>query len=139
MLNSLPRNFEVVLPHPSPTSVEELIRACAELNDGVALHEFVARFQRPIILSILRTARQWGEIPQQVVEDLVQETYLKLCADKFRLLLDFATRHPEAVPDYIKTIAVNVARDHFNALHFQKRGSGDISQLLDFDAGWRRT
>lgn len=35
---------------------------------------------------------------------------------------------------YIKTIAINVAHDHFKALHSQKRGGGETDQLLeDFD------
>jgi RNA polymerase sigma-70 factor (ECF subfamily) len=110
---------------------EDLIRACAESNDSAAWEEFVARFHRPVSLSIIRTAHQWGAIPQQVVDDLAQETYLKLCADKCRLLRDFALQHPEAVPGYIKTIAVNVAHDHFKSLHSQKRGSGETSQLLE--------
>jgi RNA polymerase sigma-70 factor (ECF subfamily) len=112
-------------------SAEELIQACAESNDGAAWEEFVFRFHRPISLSILRIAYQWGGTPQQIVDDLVQETYLKLCADKCRLLRDFAVQHPEAVAGYIKTIAVNVAHDHFKSLHSQKRGSGETSQLLE--------
>jgi RNA polymerase sigma-70 factor (ECF subfamily) len=112
-------------------SAEELIHACAELGDGAAWQEFVCRFHRPVSLSIVRTAYQWGAIPQQVVDDLVQETYLKLCADKCRLLRDFAVQHPDAVPGYIKTIAVNVAHDHFKSLHSRKRGSGEITQLLE--------
>jgi RNA polymerase sigma-70 factor (ECF subfamily) len=112
-------------------SAEELIRACAELGDGAAWQEFVRRFHRPVSLSIVRTAYQWGVIPQQVVDDLVQETYLKLCADKCRLLRDFALQHPDAVTGYIKTIAVNVAHDHFKSFHSQKRGSGEIIQLLE--------
>ena len=39
-------------------------------------------------------------------------------------LLEFAVQHPEAVAGYIKTIAANVAHDHFKSLHSQKRGSG---------------
>jgi RNA polymerase sigma-70 factor (ECF subfamily) len=108
---------------------ESLIRACADSSDGAAWQEFVSRFHRAVSLSIIRTAYQWGAIPQQVVDDLVQETYLKLCADKCRLLLEFATQHPEAIRGYIKTIAVNVAHDHFKSLHSQKRGSGGTSQL----------
>jgi RNA polymerase sigma-70 factor, ECF subfamily len=65
-------------------------RACAESNDSAAREEFVARFHRPISLSLVRTFYQWGKIPQQVVDDLIQETYLKLCSDKCRLLLSFA-------------------------------------------------
>ena len=112
-------------------SAEELIHACAESNDGAAWEEFVVRFRRPISLSILRIAYQWSGVPQQVVDDLVQETYLKLCADRCRLLCDFASQHPEAVAGYIKTIAVNVAHDHFKSLHSQKRGSGETAQLLE--------
>ena len=122
-----------LLTRHSSMSAEELIQACAESNDGAAWEEFVVRFHRPISLSILRIAYQWGGIPQQIVDDLVQETYLKLCADKCRVLLDFAARHPEAVLGYIKTIAVNAAHDHFKALHSQKRGAGETSQLLDVD------
>jgi RNA polymerase sigma-70 factor (ECF subfamily) len=113
----------------SSTSVEGLIRTCAESNDGAAWEEFVGRFHRPISISLFRIADQWGGTPRQIVDDLVQETYLKLCADKCRLLLDFATRNPDAVIGYIKTIAVNVARDHFKSLHSQKRGEGETHQL----------
>jgi len=112
-------------------SAEELIRACAESDDGAAWEEFVARFHRPISLSVIRTAHQWRTIPQQVVDDLVQETYLKLCSNKCRLLRDFASQHPEAVAGYIKTIAVNVTHDHFKSTHSQKRGSGETAQLLE--------
>ena len=110
-------------------SVEELLRACAESSDGAPWEEFVARFQRPISLSILRTVHKWGNLPQQVVDDLVQETYLKLCADKCRLLLEFAVQHPEGVIGYIKTIAINVTHDHFKSLHSQKRGAGETDQF----------
>ncbi len=70
-------------------------------------------------------------MPQQVVDDLIQETYLKLCADKCRLLRDFSVQHPGAIIGYIKTIAVNVAHDYFKALHSKKRGSGVTSQLIE--------
>lgn len=109
----------------------ELIRSCAGSNDDAAWQEFVRRFQGPISLSIIRTAHKWGQTPWQIVDDLVQETYLKLCADECRLLLQFAVQHPDAVPGYIKMIAINVAHDHFKSLHSQKRGAGETDQFLD--------
>jgi RNA polymerase sigma-70 factor (ECF subfamily) len=113
-------------------SALELIRACAELGDGAAWEEFVARFRIPISLAIKRTACRWGKDPAQLVDDLLQETYLKLCADKCRLLFEFAQQHPdEAVLGYIKTIAINVTHDHFKSLHSRKRGAGETDQLLD--------
>jgi RNA polymerase sigma-70 factor (ECF subfamily) len=111
-------------------SAEELIEACAEAKDSAAWDEFVSRFHRSISLSVIRTAYQWSEIPQQVVDDLVQDTYLKLCANKCRPLLEFANQHPSAILGYIKTIAVNVAHDHFKSLHSQKRGSGQTQESL---------
>jgi RNA polymerase sigma-70 factor (ECF subfamily) len=126
----VPPRCGVQLSRHSSMSEEELIRACAEGNDGAAWDEFVARFQRPISLSIKRTACQWGKDPGQFVDDLLQETYLKLCADKCRLLLEFSWQHTAAaVLGYIKTIAVNVAHDHFKSLHSQKRGAGETDQL----------
>lgn len=119
------------MTHPSSQSAEELIYACAESNDTAAWEEFVARFRRPISLSILRIAYQWGNVPHQVVDDLVQETYLKLCCDKCRLLRDFSVQHPEAILGYIKVIAVNVAHDHFKSLRSQKRGWGETAPLID--------
>jgi RNA polymerase sigma-70 factor (ECF subfamily) len=125
----------VLLTRHSSMSAEELIRACAESDDGAAWEEFVARYQRPISLSIKRTACQWGKDPVQFVDDLLQETYLKLCADKCRALLEFAQQHSDdEVLAYIKTIAINVTHDHFKSLHSQKRGAGETDQLLeDFD------
>jgi RNA polymerase sigma-70 factor, ECF subfamily len=116
-------------------SAVELIHACAESNDAATWDEFIARFQRSISLSIKRTVCQWGKDPAQYVDDLLQDTYLKLCADKCRLLLEFARQHSdEAVLGYIRTIAINVAHDCFKSLHSQKRGAGETDQLHeDFD------
>jgi RNA polymerase sigma-70 factor (ECF subfamily) len=111
-------------------SAVELIRACADLGDGAAWEEFVARFQRPISLSVARTAYKWRKEPSQCVDDLLQEVYYKLWSDKCRLLLQFAQQHSdEAVVGYIKTIAINAAHDHFKSLHSRKHGAGETDQL----------
>jgi RNA polymerase sigma-70 factor (ECF subfamily) len=111
-------------------NTEQLIHLCARSGDGAAWDEFVSRFHRAISLSIIRTAYQWGHAPRQLVDDLVQETYLKLCTNQCRLLLEFAAQHPEAVLGYIRTIAVNVARDYFKSVHSQKRGAGQSQDSL---------
>jgi RNA polymerase sigma-70 factor (ECF subfamily) len=116
----------------SSMTAAELISACVESDDGTAWEEFVSRFQKPISLSIKRTACRWGKDPAQYVDDLLQDTFLKLCANKCGALLDFALQHSdEAVLGYIKTIAINVAHDHFKSLHSQKRGAGETDQLYE--------
>jgi RNA polymerase sigma-70 factor, ECF subfamily len=121
---------------PTPVLVANLIRACADPNNEEAWKQFVAHFHRDISLSVLRVAQRWGAGPKDTVDDLVQDTYLKLCADKCRILSGFAAEHPEAVSAYVRTIAINVAQDHFKARHSQKRGGrtgpqpfGDIEPI----------
>ena len=112
--------------------IAELIRGCAD-SDEAAWREFVTRFQKPISVSIVRVARRWGAFPHESVDDLVQEAYLKLCADKCYRLYQFALAHPDAVEAYVRTIAVNVANDFFKAVHSKKRGNGDVVQLGMFE------
>jgi RNA polymerase sigma-70 factor (ECF subfamily) len=112
------------------SSPQDVVRACCD-SDADAWQEFVSRYYRPIVLSIIRTAKTWGEPPGRIVDDLVQETYLKLCADGCKLLHEFAVHHPDAIAGYLKAIAVNVARDYFKSIHTQKRGLGETTQLLD--------
>jgi len=115
----------------SSLSAENLIRVCGTAPDAEAWEEFVSRFQRAISLSIIRASYHWSELPRQQVDDLVQDTYLKLCSDRFRLLGNFAVQHPDAIVGYIKTIAANVAHDYFKSQHSQKRGSRQTHASLD--------
>jgi RNA polymerase sigma-70 factor (ECF subfamily) len=113
-----------------PLSTIELIRACAESNESAAWEDFVSRFHRAIALSVIYTANQWSDVPRHVVDDLVQETYLKLCADKCRLLLAFAIQTPDGITAYLKATAANVVHDYFKARLAQKRGAGRVQQSL---------
>ena len=123
----------------SSMSTEELIRACTELDDGAAWEEFVSRFQKAISLSIQRTSSQWGKDPAQFVGDLLQETYLKLCADKCRLLLEFAREHSdEVVLGYIRMIAINVALVWLPLLTFLIAPEATTRRLAAFNAWLRR-
>jgi RNA polymerase sigma-70 factor (ECF subfamily) len=97
----------------------------------VAWCELVVRFRKPVGLAIIRVARNWGVVPQELLDDLVQETFLKLAADKCARLYAFAQEHPEAVDLYVKTIAANVARDYLKKDTSRKRGGGQILQLLE--------
>jgi RNA polymerase sigma-70 factor, ECF subfamily len=115
----------------SSLSAEDLIRVCGTASDADAWEEFVSRFDRAISLAVIRASHQWSDLPRQQVDDLVQDTYLKLCSDRFSLLGEFAVRHPDAIVGYIKTVAANVVHDHFKAQHSQKRGSRQPHESLD--------
>jgi hypothetical protein len=70
----------------SDLSLKDLVCLCAGARDDDAWKEFVFRVGKPIGLTIIRTASQWGEPSRSVVEDLVQETYTKLWENGCRLL-----------------------------------------------------
>jgi RNA polymerase sigma-70 factor (ECF subfamily) len=108
----------------SASSPEEVVRACTQSGDQSAWDEFVRRFQPLIAVIVLRTARRWGETSPQVMDDLIQETYLKLCDDDARLLRMFRPRHPDAVYGYLKVVTANLVHDHFKELSSKKRGGG---------------
>jgi RNA polymerase sigma-70 factor (ECF subfamily) len=67
----------------------------------------------------------------EICEDLAQETFLKLCRDKCRLLLSFATKAPEAIEGYVRMVAINLARDYFKSEAAQRRGRGQVEQFPD--------
>jgi RNA polymerase sigma-70 factor (ECF subfamily) len=112
-------------------SLEELIQACAENGDEAAWEEFIQRFHTMIAAVVLRTARRWGESSPSLIDDLIQEAYLKICCDRKRLLSEFTPRHPEAFYGYLKVVTTNVVHDYFRAQRSQKRGSGQTEYSTD--------
>jgi RNA polymerase sigma-70 factor (ECF subfamily) len=110
---------------------EELIRMCAQSGQASAWEEFIRRFNPLIARVVLRTARRWGEYSRSVLDDLVQETYLKICAEDCRLLRTFHSRQPDAIYGYLKVVTKNVVHDHLKATHAAKRGSGEVAEDIE--------
>ena len=80
---------------------------------------------------VLRTARQWGEPILGLIDDLTQDTYLKLCADDCRLLKKFQSQYPGAIFGFLKVVTANVVHDYFKASRAAKRGSGSFVASLE--------
>ena len=112
-------------------SSTELIRACASSNDETAWTEFIRRFHGVIAGAVLRTARQWGEPSRAQLEDLIQDTYLKLCEDNSRLLASFRPRHEDSIYGFLKVVAANVVRDHFKSALAAKRGASQTEAIVE--------
>ena len=115
----------------SSLSPDDLVKACAGSNNTVLWREFIRRFQPVIATAVLRRARHYGEPSRQTLDDLIQETYLKLCDDDCRLLQSFESRHPDAVFGFLKVVASNVVNDHFKSALAEKRGAGVTEALVD--------
>jgi RNA polymerase sigma-70 factor (ECF subfamily) len=116
---------------PRSRSIGELIRACAASDDQEAWQELIRRIHPVIAATILRTTSRFKETSRSIAEDLVQETYVRVCANGCRLLREFHADAPEAIFGYLKTVAFNVAMDHFRNRAAVKRGSSAVEHPID--------
>jgi len=117
----------------STLSAEEVALTCFRGGDESDWSEFIRRFHPLIARVVMRVARNWGELSPQALDDLIQETYLKLCADRKRLLQNFKPAHEDAIYGYIKVFTANLAHDHFKASRSEKRGGSALPTSIDSD------
>lgn len=103
-------------------SSTELVRVCAGSKDEKAWAEFIQRFQPVVAAAALRTARRWSEPACPQLDDLIQDTYLKLCEGDCNLLQSFRSEHEDSIYGFLKVVAANVVHDHFKAALAAKRG-----------------
>ena len=106
----------------SSVSANQLASICSQSGGEDAWREFVRRFQRPIALAVLRTARCWDVHSPAIIDDLVQETFLRLCKEDCRLLRNFVPREPDSIIGYLKILAANVTHDKLRNEKALKRG-----------------
>jgi RNA polymerase sigma-70 factor (ECF subfamily) len=116
----------------SDLSSQELLKECVTRAEAEAWEEFVRRFQPLIAGVVARTAMRWTDVSPGLVDDLVQETYLKLCTGEFRRLREFESRFEDAIYGFLKAVAYNVTMDYFKVRHATKRGSQLLSKA-EFD------
>jgi RNA polymerase sigma-70 factor (ECF subfamily) len=105
----------------SDLSPPELFSICARGGDEASWQEFIRRFNPVIGRSVIRVAIRHGASERALIDDLVQETYLKICANECKLLRTFTPRHPESAFGFLKVIAASVAQDFFKSRLAEKR------------------
>jgi RNA polymerase sigma-70 factor (ECF subfamily) len=110
-------------------STEELVRECAERPTNEAWAEFRKRFNRLIAGVVIKCCFEWNDTSQSTIEDLIQETYVKLCDNDYFVLKRFTSQHPGSFLGYLKVVTANVALDHFRAEHADKRNVENTVEL----------
>jgi RNA polymerase sigma-70 factor (ECF subfamily) len=112
-------------------SPPQLFSLCARGGDPASWDEFIRRFNPVIGRSVIRVAIRHGTSDKALIDDLVQETYLKICADECKLLRTFTPRQPESAFGFLKVVAASVARDFFKSLLAEKRAPEASAESLD--------
>lgn len=111
----------------------ELVKLCAQQPDNrSAWMEFYDRFDERIWLVIYRECRQKEiakhSVPfRQVVQDLVQDVYVRLVENNCKALRDFIGISENSIFTYLGVVAKNVVRNFSIKMGVQKRPSIDKS------------
>lgn len=115
----------------SAIPANDLAALCFASGDEAAWNEFVRRFRHLIASVVIRMAEQWGHVSNHMVDDLIQETYLKLYQERKRFAESFKPIHPDAIFGYLKVVTANLMHDRLKASHSLKRGEQVTEALED--------
>ena len=124
---------------PRKLTDEELVRLLLATRDEALREdlwvEFWHRFQPVIARTVRRRIVRYTRwVDPGRVDDLVQETFLKILKDDCKALRHFEFRHENALPSLLKVMAANVVEDKIRSEIAGKKGGGqepeDIDNLL---------
>ncbi len=62
---------------------------------------------------IINTVRRWKDPAPSLVDDLIQDSYVKLFANDKKALRAIRNEYENTIFGYLKVVASNVVRDHF--------------------------
>ena len=97
-------------------SAIDLIEECRRSKSTPVWEEFVRRFQPVIATALWRALNRFhGDSRRDVLDDLVQQTFLRLCHDNCRVLRNLDLRSDGGVIVYLRTIATNIAIDYLRS------------------------
>ncbi|HTA78071.1 MAG TPA: sigma-70 family RNA polymerase sigma factor [Terracidiphilus sp.] len=117
---------------PLRAPVNELARACAHSADTAEWGEFLGRCAPVAALVAARVARIWqGTASSAVVDDIVQEVFVKLCEQERRILREFKPKGDDSFLALLRVITASVANDYFRRQYSEKRGGKVVTMLLD--------
>ena len=121
--------------HGAECSLVELLEECLASRTAERWELFIKRVQPPITSSIWRTLTRVGTPPQDnraLIDDLVQQTFLRMCEGEFRVLRRLKGSTEAGLLAYLRTIAAHIAVDHL-----RRRGPG--TEELEDDSGQAAT
>jgi RNA polymerase sigma factor (sigma-70 family) len=98
-------------------NIAQLLRDCLETGASSRWEAFIELAQPVIATAVFRTIARWGHTDRSVADDLIQDTFARLCARDFRALRNFRGQGPAALCAYLRVIAASVATDRFRADH----------------------
>lgn len=126
----------------SQMEVPQLIAVGISESSEEAWSEFVHRSQPLIRTVITRAVRRFRNASHQLVDDLTQDVYLKLCANNFRVLRNIEILQENAFFGFLQAMASNTVQDYLRHTAASKTGGAyeleAVEAVIPEDQGLRR-
>jgi RNA polymerase sigma-70 factor (ECF subfamily) len=108
-----------------------LLSCCLRFRSELLWTEFIRR-TRPVIAGfVMKTMQRWKRPTSSLIDDLTQETYVKLFSRDAKALRRFVCHHENSFQGFLKRVAASVVQDHFRCSFSQKRGRGYEGEDLE--------
>lgn len=109
--------------------LQDVLRLCTEQCSAESWEEFIHRTGALLRGTIRRTCQRYGLNPAEIADDLLQDAYLKISANRGELLRKFAIDDAEAVYPYLKVVAVNLVTDYCRSKEAARRRASQTVPL----------
>lgn len=111
--------------------VNDLAKACARTAEAAEWQELMRRCTPIVGLAAARVARVWlGTVTAPIIDDIVQEVFLKLCDQERRILREFKPQGEDSFLGLLRVITASVANDYFRKRYSEKRGGKSVTVSL---------
>ena len=119
----------------SYASINDLAKACAHTASAAEWEEFLRRCAPLAGMVAVRVCRMWtnGSSPA-MVDDIVQEIFMRLCEQERRILREFEPRGDDSFLALLRVVSASVANDYFRRISSVKRGGKVVTSSLEDDA-----
>lgn len=117
-------------------SVNDLAKLCAHSAEVPEWEELVHRCSPLATIVARRISRLWVTDPgPAIIDDIVQEVFLKLCEHDRRILRGFEPRGEDSFFGLLRLVTASVTNDYFRRQYSTKRGGKVLTMpLLDGDS-----
>lgn len=95
--------------------ITQILNRCLDGGGEAEWEAFIARVQPVIASGVLRSLSRGTSASRELADDLIQDCFLKICANDFRVLRNFRAADANALRVYLRTIAGSIVMDHFRS------------------------
>lgn len=115
---------------PNPNLVQ-LLERCLDGGNQRAWEEFIGAAHPLLASGVIRALGGWSASRRMEIDDLVQESLIRLCANDYRALRTFRSTDSNALCAYLRTVAASAATDYLRSVNARKHGAGQPAVSLD--------